>query len=178
MGSTLPLLVEHFVRHTGMGESRSALLFGQYFRFRRRLSRRRTTPHADAGRSGFGQPRLFASIYSLEPWRIVRPSETSAPVKPNKLRKQKRHLTANASVLDRHILAGIIGFIALAYEIVWYRLYSFTTGGTACLLRAMLALLSVRNRLWFTGSPETPAEGSWATTSAAPCGRRASDVIS
>lgn len=29
------------------------------------------------------------------------------------------------------VLAGAMGFIALAYEIVWYRLYSFTTGGTA-----------------------------------------------
>jgi predicted membrane-bound spermidine synthase len=29
------------------------------------------------------------------------------------------------------VLAGVIGFIALAYEIIWYRLYSFTTAGTA-----------------------------------------------
>ena len=29
------------------------------------------------------------------------------------------------------IVAGIAGFIALGYEIVWYRLFSFTTGGAA-----------------------------------------------
>jgi spermidine synthase len=37
------------------------------------------------------------------------------------------------------LLAGSIGFIALAYEIIWYRLYSFASGGKASSFALLLA---------------------------------------
>ena len=41
------------------------------------------------------------------------------------------------------LLAGVTGFIALAYEIVWYRLYTFASGGTAACFAKLLAFYSV-----------------------------------
>jgi spermidine synthase len=37
------------------------------------------------------------------------------------------------------LLAGATGFVALAYEIVWYRLYAYTSGGTAQCFAQVLA---------------------------------------
>ncbi len=37
------------------------------------------------------------------------------------------------------LLAGAAGFVSLAYEIIWYRLYSFTSGGAAPCFAQMLA---------------------------------------
>ena len=37
------------------------------------------------------------------------------------------------------ILAGVTGFIALAYEIIWYRLYAFVSGGSAPCFATLLA---------------------------------------
>jgi predicted membrane-bound spermidine synthase len=39
-----------------------------------------------------------------------------------------------------NVLSGAVGFIALAYEIIWYRLYSFATGGAAPCFAELLGL--------------------------------------
>jgi predicted membrane-bound spermidine synthase len=41
------------------------------------------------------------------------------------------HLVRRTANVGESVGSAISGFSALAYEIVWYRIYSFTTGGTA-----------------------------------------------
>src|SRR5271165_3389170 len=128
MGSTLPLLVEHFVRRTGnVGESVGILyavntlgsgvacLAAAYILMR------------VLGESG--SVRLSAGINVL--------------VGCTALLLQRGAATGRASVQQRAetretarfgwgiFLAGATGFAALGYEIIWYRVYSFVTGGSA-----------------------------------------------
>lgn len=41
------------------------------------------------------------------------------------------------------LMSGAAGFIALAYEILWYHIYSFTSGGTASCFAMLLAFYLV-----------------------------------
>jgi len=130
MGSTLPLLVEHFVRRTGnVGES-VGLLYS-------------------VNTLGSGVACLVAALMLM---RVLGESGSvrlavcfNLFVGVTALMLQGRHAASSqprrAAESDARqqtiplwigmILAGATGFIALAYEIVWYRLYAFVSGGTA-----------------------------------------------
>lgn len=130
MGSTLPLLAEHFVRRSGnVGEtvgllysvntlgSGLACLAAGYFAMR------------ILGESGSVRVavcfNLFAGTAALllqlrSPSRVTRSSEEVEGVRRDTI-----------PLWIGMVLAGAIGFVALAYEIVWYRIYSFTSAGTA-----------------------------------------------
>jgi spermidine synthase len=137
MGSTLPLLSEHFVRRTGnVGES-VGTLYG-------------------VNTCGSGLACLLAAFWLM---RVLgEAGSVSLAVLINclvgisavalQLRGVSRREPIPPAVADcsrktipigvAMLLSGTIGFIALAYEIIWYRLYSFATGGTAGCFAEML----------------------------------------
>lgn len=139
MGSTLPLLSEHFVRRTGnVGESVGLLyavntlgsglacLLAAFF-LMRLLGESGTVRLAVCFNVAVGVTALLLQRGRIVP--AVR-TESSAAIGE---RQQTIPLWAGM------ILAGATGFIALAYEIIWYRLYSFTTGSTAKCFAEVLA---------------------------------------
>jgi len=136
MGSTLPLLVEHFVRRTGnVGETVGTLYSVNTF--------------------GSATACLFAALF------IMRLLGESGSVRLAALLNLTVGITAMllcdlvsrmAELPDANedhreriplwigmMLAAAVGFIALAYEIIWYRLYSFTSGSTAPCFAQLLA---------------------------------------
>lgn len=139
MGSTLPLLSEHFVRRTGnVGESVGILYAVNTF--------------------GSGVACLAAAVFIM---RLLGESGsvrlavgfnlfvgTTALLLQTRIPAGTRRMKAKATALHRRtvplwigmLLAGATGFIALGYEIVWYRLYSFTSGGRATTFALLLAV--------------------------------------
>lgn len=130
MGSTLPLLAEHFVRRSGnVGEtvgllycvntlgSGLACLAAGYFAMR---------AFGEAGSVRIAVCfNLFAGIAAiLLQW--VSPSGL-----PRRREATESPGTACIPLWIGMLLAGATGFVALAYEIVWYRVYSFATAGKA-----------------------------------------------
>jgi spermidine synthase len=140
MGSTLPLLVAHFVRRTqNVGESVSCLYsvntlgsalacFAAMFFVMRYL-----------GESG--SVRLAASLNALVGITVLvldfgRRDEFAYSPQAIPASEPPKAIPFAAGVF----LAGAVGFISLAYEIVWYRVYSFTSGGAAPCFAELLAL--------------------------------------
>jgi predicted membrane-bound spermidine synthase len=141
MGSTLPLLVAHLVRRTAnVGESVGSLYaantLGSGFAcllaalFLMRI----------LGESG--SVRLAASINLLvgatallqRPYRGPAPEEKDEMESPG-AGAPPRTIPFKFAML----LAAATGFIALAYEIIWYRLYSYASGGSAASFANLLA---------------------------------------
>ena len=139
MGSTLPLLAEHFVRRTGnVGES-VAGLYG-----------------VNTCGSGLacllaavGLMRVFGQAGSVGLACLINCAVGMSAVllqrraypsgKPIQARTEKpRQETIKMGT--GMFLSGAVGFIALAYEIIWYRLYSFGTGGSAGCFAEMLGI--------------------------------------
>lgn len=130
MGSTLPLLVEHIVQRTGnVGESVGSLYsvntFGSglaclaaAFFLMRVLGEAGTVRLACC---------LNLSVGAIAILSALRSTASSA----NKNSPVQTEPPQTIRLWIGMALAAIVGFIALAYEIIWYRLYSFTTGGTA-----------------------------------------------
>lgn len=137
MGSTLPILAEHFVRRTGnVGES-VGLLYGvntcgsglacllAAFWLMRLL-----------GESGSVRLACYVNLFvgtsalvlQLKPSSLVEPVREAAAGRPQE----------TIPLWIAMFLSGAAGFIALAYEIIWYRLYSFATGGTASCFALLL----------------------------------------
>lgn len=139
MGSTLPLLSEHFVRRTGnVGESVGLLycvntlgsgvacLLAAYF-LMRALGESGTVRLAVCLNIAVGATALMLQKRQAVP--VLRSGNSN----PAAERQQTIPLSVGM------VLAGATGFIALAYEIVWYRLYSFATGSTAQCFAEVLA---------------------------------------
>ena len=137
MGSTLPLLSEHFVRRTGnVGES-VGMLYGvntcgsglacllAAFSIMQMLGET-------------GSVRLAVLINCLVGISAIvlqlRGVSTTGPIRPVSSDGFRKTIPISVAM----VLSGTIGFIALAYEILWYRLYSFATGGTARCFAEML----------------------------------------
>lgn len=137
MGSTLPLLSEHFVRRTGnVGESVGTLygvntcgsglacLLAAWYLMR------------VLGETG--SVRLAVLINCLVGISAVvlqlRGVSKTEPILPAVVDCSRKTIPISVAML----LSGTIGFVALAYEIIWYRLYSFATGGTARCFAEML----------------------------------------
>jgi spermidine synthase len=145
MGSTLPILVSYAVRLShNVGTSVGALYaantlgsatacFCAGLFLMRWLGESRTVALAAALNALVGATVLV--------WHHAaqgrQPSGSRAiPVhSQNELATQVASRTVNANTRIGFalavIVAGIAGFISLGYEIVWYRLFSFTTGGAA-----------------------------------------------
>jgi len=138
MGSTLPLLVEHFVRRTGnVGESVGLLysvntLGSSAACFAAALVLMRILGEAGSVRLAVCF-NLFVGItaFTLQAKypapRLQKQNAASAP------------LQQTIPFWIGMLLAGVTGFVALAYEIVWYRLYAFASGGTAPCFAMLLA---------------------------------------
>jgi predicted membrane-bound spermidine synthase len=138
MGSTLPLLVEHFVRRTGnVGESvgllysvntlgSSVACLAAAFVLMRLFGESGSVHIAVCFNLFVGIAALILQIKFPAPSRqkIDMPSATPQQTIPFWICMA---------------LAGITGFIALAYEIVWFRLYAFVSGGTAPCFAMLLA---------------------------------------
>lgn len=131
MGSTLPLLVEHFVGVTkNVGESVGLLYSVNTFGSAAACFAAALVVMRALGESG--SVRFAAALNTcvgcsaLVLHTIVRP------------RRQVTHDPAVSPMANGGIpfpiglvLSAAVGFISLAYEIVWYRLYSFVSGGAA-----------------------------------------------
>ncbi|MGA7522582.1 MAG: fused MFS/spermidine synthase [Acidobacteriaceae bacterium] len=140
MGSTLPLLVEHLVRRSAnVGESVGSLyavntagsafacLLAALF-LMRLLGESGTVWLAASFNILVGTTALLLSRRAMphEPWRPQ--VQAVAP-------ERARTIPLRTGML----LAGVTGFIALAFEILWYRLYSFASGGSSASFAKLLA---------------------------------------
>ncbi len=132
MGSTLPLLVAHLVRHTkNVGESVGTLyavntlgsgvacLLAAEFLMRTLGESGSVRAAACLNFLVGGGALVFSALQ--RPRAEESSSDEIVPI------EKQRTLSFRIALL----LAGISGFIALAYEILWYHLYSFASGGTA-----------------------------------------------
>jgi spermidine synthase len=143
MGSTLPLLVEYAVRTTGnVGESVGSLYSVNTFGSAVGCFAAAIVLMGALGESGVihlacslnllvGASALTLSMRSAQPYAPHR-RESAQAGRPRDGVRATIPLWIGAS------LAGITGFIALAYEIVWYRVYSFASGGTASTFALLL----------------------------------------
>jgi predicted membrane-bound spermidine synthase len=133
MGSTLPLLVAYFVRRTGnVGESVGVLYSANTF----------GSAVACFAAAGFimrflgetGSVRLAALINTGVALTALvldarAPSQNATAVnRPQTETPREMEVVSFGLGL---VLSAAVGFIALAYEIIWYRLYSFASGGAA-----------------------------------------------
>ena len=145
MGSTLPLLVAYAVRLShNVGTSVGALYaantlgsaaacFCAGWFLMRWLGESKTVALAAGLNALVGTAVLVWHFVTQE----RQPSSTqtvSVPFQGGRLEPDARPATggnAGISFLEAVITAGIAGFVSLGYEIVWYRLFSFTTAGLA-----------------------------------------------
>jgi len=138
MGSTLPLLVEHFVRCTGnVGESVGLLysvntLGSSAACFAAALLLMRLLGEAGSVRLAVCF-NLFVGLTAL----ALQARHGAPPIQRQDAVPSPPQETMPFWI--GMLLAGVTGFIALAYEIIWYRLYAFTTGGSAPCFAMLLA---------------------------------------
>ncbi|MGA7242584.1 MAG: fused MFS/spermidine synthase, partial [Terracidiphilus sp.] len=141
MGSTLPLLVAFMVRRSSnVGESVGSLYAVNTFGsgvacllaalFLMRL----------LGESG--SVRLAATLNFLVGGAAVllasqAASATPPPTRLSAFEEEQSHRTIGIGT--GMVLSAATGFIALAYEILWYHIYSFTSGGIASCFAYLLA---------------------------------------
>jgi predicted membrane-bound spermidine synthase len=138
MGSTLPLLVEHFVRRSGnVGESVGLLYsvntfgsagacFAAALLLMRLLGESGSIRLAVCFNLSVGVAALLLQRKDSAPQAVKQEPEPRAP---------QETIPLGSGMF----LAGVTGFIALAYEIVWFRIYSFASGGTAPCFAYLLA---------------------------------------
>jgi len=137
MGSTLPLLVEHVVRTTGnVGESVGSLYAVNTFGSAVACLAAAVVLMGALGESGVVDLAccfnllVGASAIAVGIRRVSHAAKTSV---------ETRGSNQTVPLWIGVLLAGATGFIALAYEIIWYRVYSFTTGGKASAFALLLA---------------------------------------
>jgi len=137
MGSTLPLLVEHVVRRTGnVGESVGSLYCVNTFGSGAACLAAAVVLMQALGESG--SVNLACSFNLIVgAIAILTAVRNSAPARQKLHQSEVSTQTMPFSI--GVILAGVIGFVALAYEIIWYRLYSFATAGKASTFALLLA---------------------------------------
>ena len=133
MGSTLPLLVSHFVRHTGnVGEAVASLYcvntlgsgvacFAAAFFVMKTFGESGSVRLAALLNLMVGAVAIFLHV------RFGSALSAAAPQEDAALDGRRRTIPFGVGIA----LAAAVGFISLAYEIIWFRLYSFTSGGAA-----------------------------------------------
>lgn len=141
MGSTLPLLSEHFVRHTGnVGESVGLLYCVNTFGSGLACFAAAAFVMRAFGESG--SVRLAAGFNLFAGIMALLLQARSAPAAPRRTPEISANLASDALLPfpAAIFLAGATGFIALAWEIVWYRFYSFATATSASAFPILLGM--------------------------------------
>lgn len=146
MGSTLPLLVAHLVKASGnvggsvgalyavntLGSGVACWLAAVYFM-------------GTLGESGV--VHLAACLNLLVGSAALACSFRAIPLSESNISDANTALNIptrqTASMMAGMCVAAVSGFIALGYEIIWYRLYSFASGGTAPSFAKLLAFYLV-----------------------------------
>lgn len=137
MGATLPILVSHLVRHTGnVGRAVGLLYFVNTFGsaaacFAVALFIMRVFGMQGAVSLAALLNMLVAGGAFLAGMRHKTPPPEEAAQAAVGGFSRKRFLLAA-------VLVGLTGFVSLSYEIVWFRVHSFTTGGHAIAFAAVL----------------------------------------
>jgi predicted membrane-bound spermidine synthase len=138
MGSTLPILAEYFVRRTGnIGETVGILYSVNTFGSALACFAAALLLMQLLGQAGSVRLAVCFNLF-VGATALVLQIKDSAP----DLRKPETEPRMPQEVIPLWIgmlLAGIMGFIALAYEIIWYRLYAFASGGLAPCFAYLLA---------------------------------------
>jgi spermidine synthase len=138
MGSTLPLLVEHVVRRTGnVGESVGSLYCVNTFGSGVACLAAAVVLMQVLGEAG--SVNLACSFNLIVgAIAVVTAIRNSAPARERDLPESGAR-THTIPLRIGVALSGVLGFIALAYEIIWYRLYFFATAGKASSFALLLA---------------------------------------
>lgn len=152
MGSTLPLLVAYGVRITrNVGQSVGALYAVNTFGSATACWLATVFIMRRFGESGSVRVAALLNFVvgtgALLNWLLrARKAERAAAVSEDAEESTEAHASGNVAEGERAIpfslgvlLAAVTGFISLAYEIVWYRMYSFATGGSAPSFALVLA---------------------------------------
>lgn len=139
MGATLPILVAHLVRHTGnVGRSvgllyfvntlgSAAACFAVALVLMRELGQQGVVTLA-AGLNLLVATGAFLAGMSAR-GKVSVPEPTAAP---------EASPPARARFVKAAILVGLTGFISLSYEIIWFRVFSFGSGGNALAFALLL----------------------------------------
>lgn len=141
MGSTLPLLVAYFVRVTkNVGESVGLLYCANTFGSALACYLAAVFAMREFGESGSVRAAATLNVIvggsALLLQRIpTRGRQVDCATKEAAAAPVIRTIPLAAALL----LSALVGFISLAYEIVWYRLYSFASGGRASCFALLLA---------------------------------------
>jgi len=138
MGSTLPLLVEHFVRRNGnVGESVGILYsvntLGSSVAC---LAAAFLLMHL-LGESGSVRLSAVLNLLVGATALVLQRHSATAPMARFAPAEAKPRQTGRFAF--GVLLAGAVGFVALGYEIVWYRIYSFASAGAAPCFAELLA---------------------------------------
>jgi spermidine synthase len=137
MGSTLPLLVEHFVRRTGnVGESVGLLYSVNTLGSGVACIAAAVVLMKLLGESGAARLALCFNLLVGVTALVLQSKQPARDAARHDAGTAPRQQTIPLWI--GMALAAATGFIALAYEIVWYRLYSFTSGGTAASFAILL----------------------------------------
>ncbi len=140
MGSTLPLLVTYFVRVTrNVGESVGLLYCVNTFGSAAACFLAALVVMRALGESG--SARLAAMLNFIiggSALLLQRPRTDNREV--DCVEEVEATVAAGSIPLVAAILLStVVGFVSLGYEIVWYRLYSFVSGGRASCFALLLA---------------------------------------
>lgn len=145
MGSTLPLLTEHLVRRTSnVGHSVGALYAVNTLGSGVACLAAAGFLMRALGESGsitvaIGCNLIVGAIALLTPIATRNPPARSLDAS----NAESCSPPATTSFRSALLLAGAIGFVALAFEILWYRIYSFVSSGTASSFAMMLGFYLV-----------------------------------
>ena len=138
MGSTLPLLVEHFSRRTqNVGESVGSLYFVNTLGAGAASYLAALFIMRSFGESG--SVRLAVALNVVVGGCALALQSRSTPAVSLPLEEKTPVKQGTIPLWIGMLLAGATGFIALSYEILWYRLYSYTSEGRAACFAKLLA---------------------------------------
>ena len=143
MGATLPLLVAHFVRQTGnVGESVGTLYCANTFGSAVACFAAALFTMRAFGQSG---SLRLAAAFNLTVALTALVLQARTPLAPDSPTSEPKEPAGNGAPVERPIpfilcvvFASAAGFISLAYEIIWYRLYSYFSGGAATCFALLL----------------------------------------
>ena len=141
MGSTLPLLVAHLVRRTAnVGESVGSLYSANTFGSATACLLAAIVLMQVLGESGCVRMAACLNLLVGTSALLIRSGASTAnrvsDPKSNSI-DDAQHSTIQFKFAI--LLAAATGFIALAYEIIWYRLFSYASGGRAPCFADLLA---------------------------------------
>ena len=156
MGATLPLLVTHLVRVSGhVGRSVGLLYFVNTLGSAVACFAAALYTMRELGMSGTVE--LAAAINALIGLTVlvVHFRSVPAPLRPETPSTRGQAIMPFSTGL---LLAGVVGFISLGFEILWYRVYSYASGGSprcfSFVLGAFLAGIALGS--WFSSRLRWP----------------------